>query len=33
LCDLRTGTLDADAPLAPIAKESWARVGLFTVDP
>jgi len=33
LRDLRTGTLDTDAPLAPIAKEGWARVGLFTVDP
>lgn len=33
LRDLRTGTLDTDAPLAPLAKEGWARVGLFTVDP
>ncbi len=33
LRDLRTGTLDTVAPLAPIAKEGWARVGLFTVDP
>ena len=33
LRDLRTGTLDTDAPLAPIAKEVWGRVGLFTVDP
>jgi hypothetical protein len=33
LRDLRTGTLDTDAPLASIAKEGWARVGLFTMDP
>ena len=33
LRDLRTGVVDSDAPLAPIAKEGWARVGLFTVDP
>ena len=33
LRDLRTGTLDSDAPLAPIGKEGWARIGLFTVDP
>jgi len=33
LRDLRTGTLDTDGPLTPIAKEGWARVGLFTVDP
>ena len=33
LRDLRTGTVDSDAPLAPISKETWARVGLFTVDP
>ena len=33
LRDLRTGRLDTDAPLAPIGKEGWARVGLFSVDP
>ena len=33
LRDLRTGLVDSDAPLAPIAKEGWGRVGLFTVDP
>ena len=33
LRDLRTGLLDSDAPLAPIGKEGWARVGLFTVEP
>lgn len=33
LRDLRTGALDTDAPLVPIAKEGWAHVGLFTVDP
>jgi len=34
LRDLRTGTVDSDAPLALIStKERWARVGLFTVDP
>jgi len=33
LRDLRTGLLDSDAPLAPVGKEGWGRVGLFTVDP
>ena len=33
LRDLRTGTLDSDAPLTPFGKEGWARVGLFTIDP
>lgn len=34
LRDLRTGSVDTDAPLALISsKERWARVGLFTVDP
>ncbi len=34
LRDLRTGTVDTDAPLALISgKERWARAGLFTVDP
>lgn len=32
--DLRTGTLDTETRLTPIAKEQpWGRVGLFTVDP
>lgn len=33
LRDLRTGTVDTDAPLSFPGKERWARVGLFTVDP
>ena len=33
LRDLRTGTVDAAAPLHPIPGASWANVGLFTVDP
>ncbi len=31
--DLLTDTVDTDAPLHPVAGESWGRVGLFTVDP
>ncbi len=32
--DLRTGTLDTDTRLAPLAKDQpWARIGLFSVDP
>ncbi len=32
--DLRTGTLDTDTRLAPLAKDQpWARIGLFTIDP
>ncbi len=34
LRNLRTGIVDTDAPLSPVAgKERWASVGLFTVDP
>ncbi len=34
LRNLRTGTIDTDAPLSPVSsKERWASVGLFTVDP
>ncbi len=33
LRDLRTGRLDAAAPLSAIGKEKWGRVGLFGVDP
>ena len=34
LRDLRTGSVDTDAPLAFVSsKERWARAGLFTVDP
>ncbi len=34
LRNLRTGLVDADAPLSPVSsKERWANVGLFTVDP
>ena len=34
LRDLRTGSVDTDAPLSLISgKERWARAGLFTVDP
>lgn len=33
LRDLRTGRLDADAPLGFIGKEKWGRAGLFVVDP
>jgi hypothetical protein len=33
LRDLRTGQVDTDAPMAFPAKERWARLGLFTVDP
>ncbi len=34
LRDLRTGSVDTDAPLSLISnKERWARAGLFTIDP
>ena len=33
LRDLRTGIEDSTAPLCPLSGESWANVGLFTVDP
>ncbi len=33
LCDLRTGRIDAEAPLGLIGKEKWGRAGLFVVDP
>ena len=33
LRDLRTGLVDSDAPLAPLGKERWANIGLFTIDP
>ena len=33
LRDLRTGRLDAAAPLGLIGKEKWGRAGLFVVDP
>lgn len=33
LRDLRTGRLEADAPLGFIGKEKWGRAGLFVVDP
>ena len=34
LRNLRTGTVDTDAPLSPLSgKERWANIGLFTVDP
>ena len=34
LRNLRTGIVDTDAPLSAVsAKERWASVGLFTVDP
>ena len=34
LRDLRTGSVDTDAPLSLISgKERWGRAGLFTVDP
>lgn len=33
LRDLRTGRLDAAAPLGFIGKEKWGRAGLFVVDP
>lgn len=31
--DLLAGTLDSDAPLHPLGDESWARIGIFTIDP
>ena len=33
LRDLRTGRLEADAPLGFIGKEKWGRAGLFVIDP
>ena len=34
LRNLRTGQVETDAPLSPVsAKERWASVGLFTIDP
>jgi len=33
LRDLRTGIVDAAAPLHSIPGDPWARIGLFTVDP